>query len=49
MELECIMLREIKERQIPCCFTHMWNLGNKTDEHMGGGKKREGDKPLRDS
>ena len=33
MELERIMLSENKsvgERQIPCDFTHMWNLKNKT-------------------
>ena len=23
----------------------MWNLRNKTDEYMGGGKRREGNKP----
>ena len=23
----------------------MWNLGNKTDEHMGRGGRREGSKP----
>ena len=23
------------ERQIPYDFTHIWNLGNKADEHRG--------------
>ena len=32
----------VKERQIPYDFAHMWNLGNKTNDHMG--KKR--DKPI---
>ena len=35
MELEGIMLREIRERQVSCDFTHMWNLRYKTDEHKG--------------
>ena len=35
----------IRERQIPCDITHMWNLRNKTDEHTGlGQEKREGNK-----
>ena len=39
------MLSVIRERQIPYDFTHMWNLGNKTDERAGKGKKeREGGK-----
>ena len=42
MELESIMLSEInksvRERQIPCDFTHMWNLRNESNEK---GKKRE--------
>ena len=29
------MLREIREREIPYSFTHMWNLRNRTDEHVG--------------
>ena len=29
-ELESIMLSEVRERQIPHDFTHMWNLINKT-------------------
>ena len=37
MELECIMLSKIKERQTTYDFTHMWNLRYKTDEH----KERE--------
>ena len=32
--------KSIRERQIPYDFTHMWNLRNKTDEHMGKGKKK---------
>ena len=48
VELECIMLSEIsqvRERQIPFDFTHMWNLRNKIDEHMGrGGNRRQGNK-----
>ena len=35
MELEAIMLSEIRERQIPHDFTHMWNLIYKTDEQKG--------------
>ena len=31
----------VRERQTSYDFTHMWNLRNKTDEHMVGGK-REG-------
>ena len=34
MDLEIIMLSEIKpvrERQIPCYLTYMWNLMNKTN------------------
>ena len=37
IELEGIMLSEIRERQISYDFTHMWNLKHKTDEH----KRRE--------
>lgn len=39
------MLSErVRERPLPYDFTHMWNLRNKTGEHMGGGgkKKKEG-------
>ena len=35
MELEGIMLREIRERQISYDFTHMRTLRDKTDEHKG--------------
>ena len=28
--------RPVRERQIPYDLTHMWNLRNKTDEHVGG-------------
>ena len=46
MELDHIMLCEsiyksIRERQIPYDFTSLWNLRNKTDKHMGKGKKEE--------
>ena len=34
--------KSVREKQIPYDFTHMWNLRNTTDEHMGrGGGKRE--------
>ena len=33
--------KPIRERQRPYDFTHVWNLRNKTDEHMGKGKKEE--------
>lgn len=29
MDLECVMLSEIRERHIPSDFTYMWNLRNK--------------------
>ena len=35
MELEGIMLSEIRERQISYDVTHMRNSGHKTDEHKG--------------
>ena len=35
MELEGIMLSEIRERQKSCYFTHMRTLRDKTDEHKG--------------
>ena len=35
MELEDIMLSEIRERQISYDFTHMRTLRDKTDEHKG--------------
>ena len=35
VELEDIMLNEIRERHISYDFTHMWNLRYKTDEHKG--------------
>ena len=35
MELEGIMLSEIRDRQVSYNFTHMWNLRYKTDEHRG--------------
>ena len=34
MELECIMLSKLRERQT-YDFTHMWNLRYKTNEHRG--------------
>ena len=33
--------KSIREIQIPYDFTHMWNLMNKRDEHMGKGEKRQ--------
>ena len=33
MELEGIMLSEVRERQKSCDFTHMRTLRDKTDEH----------------
>ena len=35
MELEGIMLSEVRERQISYDFTHMRTLRYKTDEHNG--------------
>ena len=35
MELEGIMLSEIRERQISCDFTHIRTLRCKTGEHKG--------------
>ena len=51
IELECIILSKISqsEKNKYHLISLMWNLRNKTDEHMGGGRKREGNKPLRDS
>ena len=42
MELECIMLSKISQRKIPYDFIHMWNLRNRTDEHMGRGEGKKG-------
>ena len=39
----------IRERQIPYDFTHMWNLRNKTDEHMGHGEEKRGEQTTKDS
>ena len=48
MELEGILLSEIRERQISYDFTDMRTLRDKTDEHKGREekikKKRKGDK-----
>ena len=33
--------KSIRERQIPYDFTHMWNLRNKTDEHMESGDEEK--------
>ena len=53
MELECVMLSEVSQsdkEQIPYDFTHMWNLRNKTDEHMGrGGEEKREKQTTRDS
>ena len=37
--------KSVRERQIAYDFTHVWNLRNKIDEHMGGGKRGKGKKP----
>jgi len=31
----------VRERQIPYNFTGRWNFRNKTDDHMGWGKKEK--------
>ena len=31
----CKQNKSARETQVPYDFTHMWNLGNKTDEHRG--------------
>ena len=53
MDLECIMLNEIRERHISHDFTHMWNLRNTTDEHRGREakikQKQIGRQTIRDS
>ena len=33
--------KSVRERQIPYDFSHMWNLGNKTNEHRGKKKRRK--------
>ena len=40
LELEGIILSEIRERQISYVFTSVWNLRNLTEDHGG----REGEK-----
>ena len=44
MALEEIMLSKISqiEKEKYHMISLMWNLGNRTDEQMGRGKKREG-------
>ena len=37
--------KSVRKRQILYDFSHMWNLRNKTDKHMGRGEGREGNKP----
>ena len=34
MQLEIIILSEVRERQIPYDITYMWNLKNDTSEHI---------------
>ena len=41
MELECIILSKIRQRQIPFDFTHMWKLTN--EQRGGGGKESKQD------
>ena len=45
-KLEHIMLSKISqsEKEIPYDFTHMWNLRNKADEHMGRGGGERGER-----
>ena len=48
MELECIMISKISqsEKEKYHMISLMWNLRNKTDEHIGKeGKRIEGNKP----
>ena len=33
--------KSVRERKIAYDFPHMWNLRNKTDEHMEGGKREK--------
>ena len=40
MELQCIMLSKIEKDKYHM-ISLLWNLRNKTDEHMGGGKERK--------
>ena len=54
MELESVMLKSGRERQIPYVFTPVWILRNLTEDHGGGegGKKsyRKGSRQIiRDS
>ena len=41
--------KSVREREIPCDFTHVWSLRNKTDEHRGGGKTERWRQTIRDS
>ena len=38
-EYKAMQNKSVRERQTPYDFTHMWNLRNKTDGHMGRKKK----------
>ena len=51
MELECIKLSEISHQRKTNIndFTHMWNLRNKKDEHIGRGEEKRGKLVTRDS
>ena len=42
-----MMLSEmsVRERQTPYDFTHIWNLGNKTNEQSGGEKEERDGRP----
>ena len=33
MELEVIILSEIRQRQVPCDLTYMWNLNNNNNNN----------------
>ena len=48
MELECIMLSKISQKDKYHMISLMWNLRNKTDEHMEGEEDR-GKQTMRDS
>ena len=33
--------KSVRERQIQYGFTHIWNIGNKTDKHVRRGEKEK--------
>ena len=44
MELECIEISQSEKGKYHM-ISLMWNLRNKTNEYMGGGERRERNKP----